>query len=40
MNPGDTDLIIRHLTAENAHDLEGTLARLVHAVVDFVGSQI
>jgi len=28
MNPGDTDLIIRHLTAENAHDLAGTLATL------------
>ena len=28
MNQGDTDLIIRHLTAENAHDLEGTLATL------------
>jgi len=28
MNQRDTDLIIRHLTAENAHDLAGTLATL------------
>ncbi len=28
MDQTDTDLIIRHLAAENAHDLDGTLATL------------